>query len=721
MRSQAMAWPRRWATGEGIQRFGRFELACLAALALAALFAAGATEARADSCPNEAIREQQGSTALPECRAYEQVSPSDKNGNSVGDVLRTSGDGQGIAWISNGAYAEPVGINVIAPYVAKRSASGWATKEIHPAYGPEARPDLINGLGGWLLPADLSHMAFTTPASLDPEDKDHVFGPFGTQDVYAVDLAGNLSWPSRGEGFTANSPIPAMLQGFSEDGSSIFFTSAEPLSPEVPSDSTASQLYRWRGGRLEVVGRTESGALLEGGAQLGNGVRGINIGSGEAGRAGSNEAISFDGTRFLYSGSATPGGVMELYLHEDGQTPKLVSSSHRSGSVGDPADQQASFITATPDLRKVYFVCHSQLTNDAPLNGGAYIYDTVTGELEFSNPDSSDSANPFEYGRRGLSKMSADGSYRYFAETAALAPGAVEGEPNLYVQHDGVRRYIATVGAEGLVVNAAPDGTLRYPSWTAAGISDDGRRFVFKSAKELAGANTAGHMEIYLYDAPSETLACISCRPDGSASAARSTFTQDNSTAVEWTPQVLTPNGHGVFFTSGDRLLAADKNKVDDVYEWHDGTLSLVSSGQSNEPSEFVGMGPDGRDVYFKTTEALTRSDTDGGLIDIYDARVDGGFDERAASACAGEGCQGTPTSVPVLSTPAAVAGGNGAKARRPHARCKARKAGAVKARARKSASSCVKKKKQRKHKTKQAKKARQGASGELRDVRKGR
>ena len=47
------------------------------------VFTTTAAAGQADSCPNAAIRAAQGSSFLPECRAYEQVSPVEKNGNDI--------------------------------------------------------------------------------------------------------------------------------------------------------------------------------------------------------------------------------------------------------------------------------------------------------------------------------------------------------------------------------------------------------------------------------------------------------------------------------------------------------------------------------------------------------------------------------------------------------------------------------------------------------------
>src|SRR5450759_1534759 len=47
------------------------------------LLACAAPAFAAEPCPNEAIREQQGVTYLPDCRAFEQVTPAHKGANDA--------------------------------------------------------------------------------------------------------------------------------------------------------------------------------------------------------------------------------------------------------------------------------------------------------------------------------------------------------------------------------------------------------------------------------------------------------------------------------------------------------------------------------------------------------------------------------------------------------------------------------------------------------------
>ena len=83
-----------------------------------------AASARAEGCPNEQLRGQDGyALALPDCRAYEQVSPVDKNFTDAlgeSDVVQSSPSGDRVTFFSD------------APFPGVLSATGSSTLPQHP-------------------------------------------------------------------------------------------------------------------------------------------------------------------------------------------------------------------------------------------------------------------------------------------------------------------------------------------------------------------------------------------------------------------------------------------------------------------------------------------------------------------------------------------------------------------------------------------------------------
>jgi hypothetical protein len=93
-----------------------------------------------------------------------------------------------------------------------------------------------------------------------------------------------------------------------------------------------------------------------------------------------------------------------------------------------------------------------------------------------------------------------------------------------------------------------------------------------------------------------------------------------------------------------------------DVYESHDGQVSLLSTGHSLTSDEQPTITPSGRDVFFTSTENILPQDSDG-LKSLYDARVGGGFPAALvpAGGCTGDSCQGPPSVPNLLGAPASA------------------------------------------------------------------
>ena len=260
---------------------------------------------------------------------------------------------------------------------------------------------------------------------------------------------------------------------------------------------------------------------------------------------------------------------------------------------------------------------------------------------------------------------------------------AQAGEPNLYLYEAGgepLFTFVATLAGadarpEADIVNPSPISVL--PTGQAARVSPDGGTAAFSSVGSLTGydnidvASGEADTEVYRYDAASAELSCVSCNPSGARPAGRHiTDSGKNYWAAGrlpvaqhalYFPRALSENGKRVFFESFDALVLADTNGAADVYQWEaagegdctkasgsyslqaEGCISLISSGKNADDSVFFDASFDGSDVFFSTAASLVSQDP--ALIDVYDARVEGGIAPPAplAPPCEGEACQSAP------------------------------------------------------------------------------
>lgn len=174
----------------------------------------------------------------------------------------------------------------------------------------------------------------------------------------------------------------------------------------------------------------------------------------------------------------------------------------------------------------------------------------------------------------------------------------------------------------------------------------------------MTAYQNAGHYELYLYDAATERLACVSCNPSGApATSDASIFTEGQSLHHEFPYQTraLSDDGKRVFFNTAEALVPADSNNKSDVYEWEAGQVHLISSGSGEADSSFADASASGNDVFFVTRDRLVGQDEDGSL-DLYDARVGGGIAAQSPAAasppCAGDACRTASEPAPLFASP---------------------------------------------------------------------
>jgi hypothetical protein len=257
--------------------------------------------------------------------------------------------------------------------------------------------------------------------------------------------------------------------------------------------------------------------------------------------------------------------------------------------------------------------------------------------------------------------------YRYSLATESasdLTPGgavlgvlgaSADASSVYYLDATGVKLF-----HEGTTIPVAADAApSSYPPATGtARVSADGRHLAFLSSESLTGYESLGTQELYLYSASAPgpgSLLCASCNPTGARPVGLSTVPgaiSNGSEVKTYKPRVMDTQGSRLFFDSQDALSAKDSNAEPDVYEWRAqgvggcakaaGCVALISSGRGAEPSRFIDASADGADVFFLAPDSLVSSDP--GSLDLYDARIGGGFPEPTPPIpCFGDACQPLP------------------------------------------------------------------------------
>jgi hypothetical protein len=564
-------------------------------------------------CPNELMRTG-FSANLPDCRAYELVTPPTRNRRSEGHYGNfASSDGNRFAYVSLDIL--PGSQSAGNSYLATRGPNGWSTEnEIPPQSGyngvfcpqsgafiPAYSADLSRGIlmdGGFQVsgePTPGSDGGCSGPgqelASGEPKEVENLFVRDAVDHTYQLI---DVTPP----GIT---PENATFRGASSDLSHVVFSDGARLTADAPHN--ANDLYEWSGGIVRLVTYLPDGTPVAGSL------------------AGGAHAVSSDGSHVFF----TAGG--KLYVRLSGEHTVQVDQVRGGSGPGGGG----SFQNASADGSRVFFTddASAGLTSDTVPGSGAnlYRYDLPSGKLTDLTPGSAAQVE-------GVSGLSEDGSYVYFAAAGVLSGAqanghgatAQSGQPNLYLSHGATITFIATVSG---------GDTCRVGSCLRMS-SSDGLFFVFDSRSSLTGydnTDTAGGFpdpEIFLYSARANSLVCVSCmpsgeRPGGYPSVEGPPGGAEMEERGNASPRYLSDGGQ-VIFETPDALLPSDTNGQMDVYEYETGQLHLISTGTSSQESEFIEASPNGRDIFLRTYQKLVLQATQEEVRMIYDARVNGGF-----------------------------------------------------------------------------------------------
>jgi hypothetical protein len=623
---------------------------------------------------------------LAECRSYELVSPSFKDGNQLGGFA-ISADGSSALEQSKGVYAGTEAAYRRAGYLLKRGASGWEVEAVSPPAARFPAQELL------AIDPDLSR---TVWAMREPTQS--IFA----QDLYIRDQAGSFTKigpmvpPAAAAGSPAGDYEPfgyhaqIAFAGASADLRHVLFTiqgggSLWPGDPTVKGNGfTNTSLYEYTGtgaASPKLVGVSNDGHLIS--------ACQTSLGSSRANDT--YNAVSQTGrTVFLTAENGCEAGpeVPELYARLDGVETVPISepTAGQCSFCQTTTKAPAEFAGASSDGSKALFLTSQELV---PGVTGESLF-----EYDFDEPGANKiltvSAGSPTPEVLGVSRMSSDGSSVYFVARAVLTheprggvagpcraeldaeelTEEVENESGRCLPHSGVpnlyhfsRDPVHPHGQVTFVATLAEEDAQDWEPVDTRPVqaTPDGDFLAFQSSAGITSSFAGGLQQVYEYDALNGELVRVSRGEAGNVAAEASAdsnasriisqaFNQSVEPAVAFNGLALSNDGKIVVFTSPgaltDGALAASENGADSVFEYHnagtlqDGEVNLVSDGVNVGRATTIGVTGDGANVFFQIPDALVPQDTDT-QNDVYDARVAGGFlPVLAPPECAGEQCR---------------------------------------------------------------------------------
>jgi DNA-binding beta-propeller fold protein YncE len=634
----------------------------------------------------------------PSGRAYEMVSPLDKNGGDIDrDLLENlhnqSGaapSGDAVAYTSRVQFGDIESGTLFPNYVARRGAAGWTTEGISPPIG-NVNPTGIESPRVMGLSLDLSKafVIAAPPLTADAEKLNGSRGLYmrssGSAERYTL-----LSspWTTLSEDSGSSAPKRFEFAADTPDSRHVVFNSGrrllDPLTSGAPPDAgDPNAVYEWVDGSVRLASVPPPGVSFDtGGGSVFAGARMTVLG------LPGDHLISDDGRRLFFT-AELQGGNAQLFVREDGTSTRDVSRSVLPGNPYVVNAQPEFWAAKGTDGSVAFFSANGPLTPDAA-PASLYRWDANASgsqpRLKVLSHDQPPSGQPASPRVQGPAAVSDDAESVYFVAQGTLAPGATRDKPNLYLWRQDQVRYIKTLDASA---DQAMWESLYTNGGRAARVSADGERLLFASyaehpgfdsteaTPEACGRRTEGGQlcrQIYLYDARSGKLSCLTCIPGVPVTGDANLFGKrppgaQGSGPFSRQPRNLSADGRRAFFETASPLVSGDKDSTVDVYQWEDrdldgqGELTLISSGAGANDSKFVDASASGDDVFFTTRDRLVGMDTDN-QVDLYDARVGGGIPAQnpppAPPPCQGDECQGALSGAPLLPAVGSGARSNG-------------------------------------------------------------
>jgi hypothetical protein len=587
------------------------------------------------SCPNEAFRTGL-SARLPDCRAYEQLSPVEKHGSQepfqygigLGTALVVGEDGEhavlegsGVSW---DVGAEAGG----SPYLFSRVAGkGWETT----AGSPQPETGLEN-VYPQLYSADATQVAFeakyiSSQLSYSKTDEYKV-GPVGGPYVTVASIPAVPADEGGGGWVAANGSFSKL----------IFGTRDRELLDESTGTRSGADLYEY----------TAQGGLSQLNVSGGAGEPGATIGTCGASFSG----ISSDGSRVFFDAGCVP----ELYMRVNGEETVEIGAyrlvdTNAQGTVlllengaHELFDYDTETGVPTPFSRSGGEVAAEHATEQELAALG--IPDEKTIEV-------GEGSQPFSFSHPRYTYWGESGQHAGVGTKSPHNPDPEEGQAYRY---DSIEHLVQCISC------ASPsDPDPKLAAFITSGVGSFGLHGDQSGIVPGGQGGNEPHFGSVNGKFAFFTTPAALVPQDVDGEYELETCGNGGNGGNECYGGLGNDEYHDIYGTT---------SLSSDIYEWRaggvdgcarlDGCLALITDGRGGFMNLLLGTADEGRDVYFYTRSTMVaqtgRPEGSLGEANIYDARVDGGFAPvpPRPTECEGDACS-SPPSPPSDQTPSSL------------------------------------------------------------------
>ena len=565
------------------------------------------------SCPNEKVRTGL-SARLADCRAYEQVSPTEKLGNGAQTTAVSSSGERAAVQIAGNALAGAQSAPVFGTYMSERGPEGWRTVQVDQPARTGKFPAIT-----WATNSDLSEFA----GQIDHTNNIDGIGGIdsgaatlrkldGTIEEFELESVDGSKWGS-------GAPI---IVASTADLSGLLYDSNQQLLQSDPQPSGPGRWYVLTGlggasPSLHLVSIETNGTPITEAPEVAS----CGFGSGRVSTLGEgNSPISSDGSKIFFETSqkTNGGGCNVAFLARVNGTstelltdPSVNDECTTTACLNSPGEP-AGATTVSADGSKFFFESAQQLTNNATEIDSAPREDpirhrivtdshgeseTMCKEVEWQTLRRVNGCNLYEYdfnrpaghnlvditAERDMSgfgpqvhdviRVSPDGSHIYF-----VSGGVLTSQPNALGQ--------AAVGsAENVYGYDTTTGDLKFVAQ------------VCSHRAEVPGGSSGPFGEIISGVPPDPK--CLGTGEDESTQSIEFSRLRYHSD--------VTPDGRYLVFASYAQLTPDDTNLGRDIYRYDFQTGSLVRISVGHEGEDENGNGGGGKDADVSSIEGLLK------------------------------------------------------------------------------------------------------------------